>query len=379
MKLMNEADFAGTLYRADSPHAARVRVHLAAEGVVARSEDGSEHHIPFAACELERGGLNGRVWTCRTADRGLTLLIEDPGFPSALRERAPVDLVAAIDRILLSGARAERRSRANWIVAVALLCAFIAGTYYAVRTAGAAAVDVLPNSVDASLGEQSFARIKAQSVVLEDPVLAAALNHTLERLTSSGPDPRAFTYQVHLFDDPSPNAFALPGGNLVVHTGLIRAAQSAEQLAGVLAHEIAHVLQKHHLKAIQKGAQTALAGDALSVALKDARSSQARDKLLSLGTELYSRGLDKADELEADRLGVVLAARAGYDSYGLPAVLQTLQAMNAQDSSLALMFKTHPAPGERLSMLAERMQPVLDAYAAQPQLVERFAAEVRIR
>jgi predicted Zn-dependent protease len=87
---------------------------------------------------------------------------------------------------------------------------------------------------------------------------------------------------------------------------------------------------------------------------------------------MYTRGLDKSDELEADRYGVVIAARAGYDSYGLPAVLQTLQAMNATDSALALMFKTHPAPGERLTSLGETMQPTLDAYARQPQLAERF-------
>jgi len=74
---------------------------------------------------------------------------------------------------------------------------------------------------------------------------------------------------------------------------------------------------------------------------------------------------------------VVIAARAGYDTYGLPSVLQTLQAMNAQDSALALMFKTHPSPAERLSALGERMQPTLDAHAGQPQLGERFAAETK--
>ena len=92
---------------------------------------------------------------------------------------------------------------------------------------------------------------------------------------------------------------------------------------------------------------------------------------------MYTRGLDKSDEFEADRLGVVIAARGGYDAYGLPAVLQTLQAMNAQDSGLALMFKTHPAPGERLDALGEKMQPTLDRYASQLQLVERFAAEAK--
>ena len=69
---------------------------------------------------------------------------------------------------------------------------------------------------------------------------------------------------------------------------------------------------------------------------------------------------------------MVIAARAGYDAYGLPSVLQTLQAMNAQDSALALMFKTHPAPGERLDALEREDAADPDAYAAQPQLAERF-------
>jgi predicted Zn-dependent protease len=112
----------------------------------------------------------------------------------------------------------------------------------------------------------------------------------------------------------------------------------------------------------------------MSAALRD-RAGPARDKLIAFGTEMYSRGLDKSDELEADRLGVVIAARGGYDAYGLPAVLQTLQAMNPEDSGLALMFKTHPAPGERLAAL-EGMQPVLDAHAAQRQLAERFVGAV---
>jgi predicted Zn-dependent protease len=151
---------------------------------------------------------------------------------------------------------------------------------------------------------------------------------------------------------------------------------SEAELAGVLAHEIVHVLKKHHLNAIQKNAQTSLAGDALSAALKDS-NSPGRDKLVSFGNEMYTRGLDKSDELEADRLGVVIAARGGYDPYGLPAVLQTLQAMNAQDSALALMFKTHPAPAERLDALSEKMQPTLDRYAGQAQLSDRFGREAK--
>jgi predicted Zn-dependent protease len=152
--------------------------------------------------------------------------------------------------------------------------------------------------------------------------------------------------------------------------------KSEAELAGVLGHEIGHVVKKHHLKAIQKGARTALAGDALQMAVQN-RNAAANDKLVSFGKEMYSRGLDKDDEFEADRVGVVIAARAGYDAYGLPSVLQTLQAMNPQDSGLALMFKTHPAPAARLDALSEKMQPTLDAWSGQPQLADRWRSQLK--
>jgi len=174
-----------------------------------------------------------------------------------------------------------------------------------------------------------------------------------------------------VLEAPQLNAFATPGGNIFITRGLFERMKSEAELAGVLAHEIAHVLKKHHLKAIQKTAQLELAGTAVSTLARQDRNTANREKLLGAGTELFSRGLDKSDELEADRLGVVIAARGGYDAYGLPSVLQTLQAMNPQDSGLALMFKTHPTPAERLGAL-EAMQPTLDAYAAQPQLADRF-------
>jgi predicted Zn-dependent protease len=179
-------------------------------------------------------------------------------------------------------------------------------------------------------------------------------------------------WQFGVLDAPQLNAFATPGGYIFVTRGLLERMRSEAELAGVLAHEIAHVLQKHHLKAIQKSGQVGLATGVLSLAIQD-RNSLARDKLISFGTEMYSRGLDRGDELEADRLGVVIAARAGYDPYGLPAVLLTLQAMNPEDSGLALMFKTHPKPAERLEAI-EKQSPLLDAYAGQPQLEDRFSS-----
>src|SRR5690606_22664023 len=100
------------------------------------------------------------------------------------------------------------------------------------------------------------------------------------------------------------------------------------------------------------------------------------DKAITASTELYARGLDKSDEYEADRMGVVIAARAGYDPYGLPAVLHTLDGMNSQDAGLGLMFKTHPTPQSRLQLLDTAMSGKIDQLNQQKQVADRFGSVV---
>ena len=225
------------------------------------------------------------------------------------------------------------------------------------------------------IGKDVAARLLGAAPLAKDENLQHYVNRVGRWLASQTERPD-LPWQFGVMEAPQLNAFAVPGGTIFVTRGLVEKMKSEAELAGVLAHEISHVLRKHHLKAIQKGAQTQLAGEALNQALRN-QNAQAREKLVSFGSEMYTRGLDKSDELEADRYGVVIAARAGYDSYGLPAVLQTLQAMNASDSALALMFKTHPAPGERLTALGDTMQKTLDAYAGQPQLADRFLGTLK--
>jgi predicted Zn-dependent protease len=237
------------------------------------------------------------------------------------------------------------------------------------------AVKEIDEPEEIAIGKDVASRLVGAAPLVPNPGLQRYVNQVGRWLAAQTERPD-LPWQFGVLDHSNVNAFAVPGGTIFITRGLLEKMRSEAELAGVLGHEIVHVLRKHHLKAIQKGAQTALAGDAASVALRD-RAGPARDKLISLGTELYSRGLDKSDELEADRLGIVIAARAGYDAYGLPSVLQTLQAMSAQDSAVALMFKTHPAPGERLDSIGEKMQPLLDAYSGQAQLAERFLRQVK--
>jgi predicted Zn-dependent protease len=165
------------------------------------------------------------------------------------------------------------------------------------------------------------------------------------------------------------NAFAAPGGYIIVTRGMMKQLRNEAELAGVLGHEVAHVNRKHHLNALRKSAFASLLGEGV-VAATDNKHSDLVKKLAGPTKDLYARGLDKSDEFEADRMGVVLATRAGYDPFGLPAVLTTLASADPKDTFLTLLYKTHPLPQVRLDQLAPSLA-ALDSVKA-PQNTNRF-------
>lgn len=152
-----------------------------------------------------------------------------------------------------------------------------------------------------------------------------------------------------VIDSNDVNAFAAPGGYVLITKGLYLRLTSEAQLAGVLGHEIAHVVQKHHLKVMQKQALL----DAGTSFLKEKISkNKLTQRAVSTGAEISARNLDKSAEFEADSMGTVLAARAGYEAYGLAEVLQDMETINNNDGSVALLFQTHPHPEDRLAQLS---------------------------
>lgn len=177
-----------------------------------------------------------------------------------------------------------------------------------------------------------------------------------------------------VIDDPDVNAFATPGGTILLTRGLYERLRNESELAGVLAHEIAHVLQKHQLRAIKSALGREWKMDIANAVAERKDSGSARNQLkaFTAGTELFARGLDKSEEFEADRMGVVIAARAGYNPFGLVGSLQTLDAVNPQDGAVALMFKTHPSPAARLDKLSLAMGSMLDAFADTAKEPARF-------
>lgn len=186
-----------------------------------------------------------------------------------------------------------------------------------------------------------------------------------------------------VIDTETINAFAMPGGTIVVSHGLVTRLTSESELAGVLAHEIAHVLKKHQLAAIQSDAGWSAAAMGAKTYAAD-RIGRSGGDVLGLKTRLANAGvdlvkdglflrpLDRNMEYEADRIGVVVATRGGYDPYGFVAVLSMLAQVKPEESGDSITFSTHPSPADRLAELEKFVPTTLEKYARQPMVEGRF-------
>ena len=207
------------------------------------------------------------------------------------------------------------------------------------------------------LGRQITGNILGAAPLVKDPELQKYVNQVGRWVASQSERPY-LPWHFGVIESEDLNAFAAPGGYVLITKGLYRQLKSEAELAGVLGHEIGHVIKKHHLKLLQKQQLLNVGAGLLSGKLgKDNATVQ---KVIGSGAEISARSLDKSAEYEADRIGVILAGRAGYEPFGLPEVLQTIGHAGKDDGRVALLFKTHPHPDDRLATLGDAIGNRLD-------------------
>ena len=228
-------------------------------------------------------------------------------------------------------------------------------------------LDQIDEPREIQIGQQLSAMLLGSKPLLADLVMQRYVNQLGRWISLQSARPNLpWTFAV--LDDPGFNAFAAPGGYIFVTKGLIDRVADEAELAGILAHEMVHVTSRHHLIALNKAARAGLLTQAISSQLKNDVGGLVSGQLLSLGRNMYTKGLDQSDELEADRGGVALAARAGFDPYGLLAVLQQLRSAAPDDALFALSLSTHPPAQLRLNQLELAMGNRLDGYSGQAAL-----------
>lgn len=210
-----------------------------------------------------------------------------------------------------------------------------------------------------AIGRQIAGNLLGAAPLVRDDGLQRYVNRVGRWVASQSERPD-LSWHFGVIQSEDVNAFAAPGGYIFLTLGLYRILQNEADLAGVLGHEIGHVIRQHHLKVLQQSRLVEAGSQALA---RQAGGSSAVQKLIGSGAEIVARGLDKDAEFEADRIGVVLAVRAGYDAFGLPGVLQQIGHAAKDDDRVALLFKTHPHPDERLVRLDSAMGDRFDRVA----------------
>ena len=220
---------------------------------------------------------------------------------------------------------------------------------------------VLSKNDEAQIGSSIMRQIRASGSVVEDPQINEYISEIGYRVASHINDSeRNFTFFV--IDDPSINAFALPGGYIGVHSGLIEATRSEDELAGVIAHEIAHVTQRHIARALAAGKKQSLLSTAIMLGAVIAGAAGAGSDAVqgamavAQGTQMQQQiNFTRENEHEADRIGISALARAGFDPRGMASFFEVMSGQNTLASMRVPEFlKTHPVTSNRIAEAKNR-------------------------
>jgi predicted Zn-dependent protease len=200
---------------------------------------------------------------------------------------------------------------------------------------------------DIELGQQAAQEVAQQLDVVKDPFLQEYVNNIGRRLAASDdPAKSEFPFKFTVLNDPSINAFALPGGPMFVFTGLMNAVRTEGELAGVLGHEMAHVVLRHGTNQVSKANLLQIPAAVAQATMADG-SAIGQLAQLGIGFGLSSLLLkfSRTAETQADKMGARIIAQAGYQPLEMAKFFETLEAGGGQRGPE--FFSDHPNPGNR--------------------------------
>ncbi len=329
----------------------RATIRPMRSGLEIATEDGATLWWPYGEIRQTQGFYAGEeVRLERGGELAEVLLVPDAGFLTALRQQGAPELT----RRFHDPARRRFRIQLTLLAGLGAIALTAALYLWGIPALAAVLASRVPVAWEERLGKAVADEVAPPGKRCADPARAGAIERILATLTA--PVPAApYTFRVFVVDGATVNAFALPGGYVVVYRGLIERTRTAEELAGVLAHEIQHVLHRHVTRALFQHASTgllltALTGDAsgvLAYGLEAART---------LGTLRYSR---QAEE-EADADGLRMLQAAGIDPAGMIAFFESLKQEERHVPARLEYLSSHPATErriERLRALAARPAP----------------------
>ena len=247
-----------------------------------------------------------------------------------------------------------RRRRASDSRTHRVRAAFVRGADLSRSAAAFALAGITLISVpqEIAIGKEENAQVRKETPQVTDAAVTAYVSRIGARLAKSAPGAK-YPYGFAVADYGEINAFSLPGGPVWINRGVLRASTNESQVAGVLAHEIAHIAQRHAADQMTKVLLTKWSLSALGAMLGNAGGAggaQAAGAVMANGVFLkFSRD----DESEADRVGLAIMTKAGWDARGMIELFETLRREQQRDpSSVEVFFSTHPSPADRVAALS---------------------------
>lgn len=314
---------------------------------LAFQSEGLLFQLPLDGIEIKMGGAGDRLIFFSHPDHpDQTIysrdskLLNDPGFRShqfTRRQRKDVQLKQFKKRVWL-------------FTACALVFVIFSSAYLLKDPVFDIVAKSLPPGVEDSLGKNFVKQYKVSNVFVESEEVDEQLHALVEPLVTSIASDR-YDFRFYVVQDPSLNAFALPGGHIVIHTGLIMGASKAEEILGVIAHEIAHVERQHGIRKVLEntGLYAVIAGLFGDVSAITA-------VFLSNGAFLLQQQFSRDFEREADMLAVTYLENAGINPSGLYDFFAKLKNKEAEEalgtvSDALSILSRHPATSERMDSL----------------------------
>jgi Zn-dependent protease with chaperone function len=327
---MSDSEFRGAYFDGRSARRNAVTIRLGADGIELIATADGAALLGWRYADLRLASVPGKTaqLVLRNAERpDERLVAEDPTLLRRLETKASQLY------------RASAFKGDNWRIAAWCLVAgaLLGGSVWGINRLAEPIATRVPLAWERPLGLQVIAAVTGEARICDDPGGARALDVMIARLTANGPLRRE-DVDVRVVDDKRVNAFAAPGGEIVILRGLIDAAQSADEVAGVLAHEMGHVLHRHPTKMLVRVMGADLL---LQMVSGNAATVGAMAVLLT-----YSRDA----ELEADREAVALLHAAGAETQGLEDFFARA-AGERGGVPLPAFLSTHPSIGDRIAAL----------------------------
>ena len=346
--------FAGSLFDGRSSQKHLVDVELTPQEIILKAPGDKPIRWAYPQLRWAADTSPFHIEHCAEGDEGLeTLVVDDPDFYRSVLEIAPKSFSSR-----------ENESKFNWKLYSVGILVLIFSAYVFIKTVPSfladQMVEKIPIEWEVTVGQSILKMLPVAQK--PDPEVLKVLQDTVDFLKQSLPG-NPYDLKVYILPVEQVNALALPGGPIVIFEGLIDKAESPEELAGVLAHEIQHILLRHSTRGILRNLAKSML---VTLFLGDVNSVM--EGIVQLAGQLETLGLSREMEEEADQKGMELILAANIDPHGMIRIFKKLMQEDfsqkklpkgkpvSEENDLSSYFSTHPSSQNRLARLEKQMR-----------------------